>query len=229
MDLDDLQQAIHSLYEGDTDTPSDGDDDYILRTRLINAAINRWENEKGVLWNELWVDLADAADGDKATTATTYKYDCPTDFKFPGGYVRTYSTVGNSTYYSVVPPEKFQLYDNEDKNIVTFIGNPSDGYDVKFLDTQSSGLTISYQYYKNADSLSLTSDIPEMSDPYFIVYYVLSRLYELDNRQAFAEKAFREAEMRLSQMRVKNMQPAFYQDSRIEDWATEQGLGGFGV
>lgn len=223
-----LQQAIHSLYEGDTDVPSEGEEDYTVRTRLMNAAINRWEHEDGILWNELKVDLTDAADGDKTTSDGTLVYDCPTDFKFIEGYVRLVDS-GDSTYFTVVPAEKLQLFDNEDKKICSIIGNPKDGYDLKFLDDPDGAYTIKYSYYKNADTLSATTDVPEMSDPYFIVYFVLSRLYENDNRLGLATKSFQEAEARLRQMRARNMQSGWYQDSRVEDYDTEQGVGGFGV
>lgn len=228
MTLDQVQQAIHTLYEGDTDVPVFGDDDYTTRTRLSNAAINRWEREDGVLWNELWVKLADAADGTKTTSASTYQYACPTDFAFPGGYVRLFTTAGQSTYYSVIEPGKAQLWDNEDRKVCYFTGNPGDGYYVNFLDTHDASLTISYEYYKTADTLSNTTDVAEMADPYFMVYFSVSRLYELDNRISLSQKAFQEAESRLSQMRLRNMQPTWYQDSRVEDNEFEQGVAGFG-
>lgn len=229
MTLDQLQEAIHTLYEGDTDTPTSSDDDYSVRTNLINAGINRWEHEDGMLWNELFVKLADASDGDKTTTADTTSYDCPTDFAFPGGYVRLYTTAGQSTYYSVIEPGKAQLLDNQDKNVCWFEGDPQNGYDLKFLDTHDASQTISYEYYKSADTLSSGSDVAEIKDPYFLVYYVVSRLYELDNRITLSQKAFQEGEQRMSQMRSRNMQPGWYQDSRLEDLDNESGIGGFGV
>lgn len=229
MTLNSIQAAIHALYEGDTDTPTSGDDDYTLRTSIVNAGINRWEHEEGVLWNELWVSLDDAVDGTKTTSAATYSYSCPTDFRFPGGYVRLVDSNSQSTYFSVIPVEKAQLYDNENKNICWFTGNPQDGYKVNFLDTQTASQTISYEYYKTADTLSSSTDVPEMVDPYFLVYFAVSRLFELDGQFPSSTKAFQEAEARLSQMKVRNMQSTWYQDARVEDWSTEQGVGGFGV
>jgi len=229
MNLTAIQQAIHTLYEGDTDVPSSSEEDYSVRTRLINAAINRWEKEDGVLWNELWVKLSDAADGDTTTADGTLSYDCPSDFHMPGGYVRLVDANGSSTYYMVYPPHKAQLFDNEDKKVCWFDGNPSSGYDLNFLDDPDGSYTISYEYYKLADSLSSGTDIPEMGDPYFIVYFVLSRLYEIDGQMANATKAFQESESRLAQMKARNMQMGWYQDSRIEDWDLEQGVSGFGV
>ena len=226
--LDGIQESIHSFYEGDVDVPASSDDDYTVRTRLCNAAINRWEQEDGILWNELWVKLSDAADGTKTTT-TALTYACPTDFAFPGGFVRLYTTAGQSTYYSVIEPGKAQLWDNENHKVCWFTGSPQDTYTLNFLDAPVSGQTISYEYYKTADTLSDTTDVPEMKDPYFIVYYVVSRLYELDNRVSLSQKAFQEAEQRMSQMRTKNMQSTWNQESRVDDSDSLMGYGGFGV
>lgn len=228
MTLDGIVQAVWTLYEGDTDTPSSGEEDYTLITRLANAAINRWEHEDGVFWSELWVNLTDAADGDKTSADGTLAYDCPTDFLRPGGYVRLVDSNSNSKYFSVIPIEKVQLFDNEDKQICYFTGNPQDGFTLNFLDDPDGTYTIYYEYYKSADTLSATSDIPEMSDPYFIVYFVISRMYELDGQQGSSSKAFQESEARLAQMRTRNFQEPNWQDNRIEDLTTEQGFGGFG-
>lgn len=219
----DIQDQIHYMYEGDIETPSSGDDDYTLRLGLENAAINRWENEDGMLWNELWVKVQDAADGDKTTDGSASSFDCPSDFKFPGSYVRV-----GSTYYTVIPQEKVPQYTTTTEKVCYFTGNPQNGYDLNFLTAPDSD-TLYYEYYKTADSLSDTTDIPEMSDPYFIVYFVVSRLFELDGQTKNAMKAFQEAEARLVQMKTRNMQAPWYQDSRVEDKGYQDGVGGFGL
>lgn len=224
----DIQDAIHTMYEGDTDTPTSTDDDYLSRRTLIDAGINRWEQYEGTQWNELRVKLTDAADGDKTTSDGTLVYDCPTNFVFPGGYVRL--NIGTTyQYYQVVPYEKIQLYDNNDKKICYFSGNPQDGYDLTFLDDPDGAYTISYEYYKSADTISATTTVPEMSDPYFLVYFVVSRLLQQDNRPQLAREYFTEAEARLQQMKVKNMTTAHWQGNTLMDRDFDQGIGGFGV
>lgn len=223
-----IQTQIHYMYEGDSEVPTSSDEDYILRRGLINAGINRWENENGILWNELWVKVADASDGDKTTDGTSSSFDCPTDFKFPGGYVRIQDSDGNETYYSVVKQEKLQMYTDSNKKVCYFTGNPSSGYDLNFLSAPPAG-TLNYEYYKTAEQMDAATDVPEMSDPYFLVYFVISRLFEMDGQTSNSMKAFQEAEARLIQMKTRNMQSAWYQDSRVEDKDFADGVQGFGL
>ena len=59
----DLQDQIHTLYENDPDTPASTEDDYLIRRRLMNVMVNRWENIMGTLWNELWTNTSVVSTG----------------------------------------------------------------------------------------------------------------------------------------------------------------------
>lgn len=223
-----FQTNCHYLYQGDTAAPSDGDDDYTVRRGLLEAAINRWESEKGVLWRELWVMLSDAADGDKTTVADQTSYDCPSDFRFIGGFVRLVDAAGNSDYYWVIKPESAELYRNEDEPVCFVTGNKSGGYDLQFITAPTAGLTIEYPYYKEPDIPDATTDVIEMADPWFCVYFVLSKLHELDGEGDRAMKAFAEADAILRSMKTKNVMPPFVQPSAVPDRDFEIGYDGFG-
>jgi hypothetical protein len=229
MTLDQIVQAAYSIYEGDADTPASGEDEYTLATRYSNAAINMWYREGGMLWNELWVKLEDAATGDKTTADGTLVYDCPTDFHFPGGHVRLVDAAGVSKYFSVITQEKSQLFDQLSDSVCWFTGNPQDGYDLNFLNDPDGTYTISYEYYKTPTELSATSDVPEMTDPYFIVWYVVWRLYKNDGQHDESNEAKDIWIGKLSQMKDQNIMPAWYQDNRIEDRNFDTGGSGFGV
>ena len=104
MTLQEFQDRTHVLYQGDDSTPESTSTDWAVRLNLLKAAISAWDNEKGILWNELWTQLSDAADGDKTVVASTVDYDCPSDFRFLGAYVRTTDSNGDHTYWTVVKP-----------------------------------------------------------------------------------------------------------------------------
>lgn len=163
---------INTLLELDSSAPSSGEEDYTVWTDLINSAVNIWENEEGVLWNELYVELADAADGEKTTDGTN-TYDLPALFKFPNsGYVWIGSGT-NKTAYKVIKQRDKQLYENSDGKWCYFTTtklqfNPNLA--------MSTGDTIRYSYYKKATALATSSDTFEMSDPMFAVFYALSVL-----------------------------------------------------
>ncbi len=228
-----IQDAIHTLYEGDTDTPSSTDEEYLARRRLINAAIDRWESYENTDWSELFVSLADAADGDTTLVDGTSAYDCPSDFKRIVGFVRT-SDGDSSTYYAAKRNVEDQLYDNstDTPNFYYVTGNPSDGYKINLHPTPDSGNagdTISYEYFKEATEISATTDTPEMNDPYFVVYFVLSRLFRNDGRHGEATEARMDAENRLKNMKTRNMTKGWFQNETIPDRHFAQGVGGFGT
>jgi len=219
------QASLHMLYEGNNDTPESTDADYLTRRGLLNIAIAIWEKE--ALWRELFVKLADASDGDKTTTADDADYDCPTDFLFPVGFLR----IGTS-YYPFKDVTKYQLIRSSDTSTYFYYitGNKNTGYDIHLHPTPSStGDTLSYEYYKSATSLSATSSVFEMSDPYFAIYFALSKLLEQDGRIGEAQKAFMEANARLERMKEINMTIPFYQENQVPDEAFSRGVKGFGA
>lgn len=215
----DLQTAIHTIYESDATTPETTDDDYIIRRRLLNVMINRWEYNTGTLWNELWTTTALVGTGATLTLATgTQTYTAPTSFRFPGGYVRVYN--GTSLYktYRVVKPEEAQVLG--DQEYAYFRGNPSSGFTLVLSPTipaDMNGMTITYDYYKRASALGATTDTPEMGDPYYAVWGAVAELYKADNNIALYQSAIAEAEERLKQMTTQNLMYANYQDWGIQD------------
>ena len=215
--LDHAVDYINSLYEADSTAPTSGDEDYTVWTALINISINIWESEEGVLWNELFIKLADAPDGDTTITASTWSYDCPSLFKFHAcGYVRV-GTGTNKTYYKVIKPQDKQLYDNNSDNWCYFL-NGSLEFNPNC--TLTTGATINYEYYASATKMTTSTDEFQMSDPMFAVFYVLSVLKQEEGDPQPANIA----SQKLESMKTLNEMPSWFQSEPPTD--TE---GGFGV
>lgn len=229
MTLQTYQDILHSLYQGDTSTPESTSTDWAVRLNLLKAAINAWDNEKGILWNELWTQLSAAADGGKTVIAATVDYDCPSDFRFLGAYVRTTDSSGDHTYWTVVKPEKSELFKNEDAELCFITGNKKTGFDLHFGKQPTAGHTINYPYYKEPFEPSAANNVIEMSDPHFAIYFALAKLHELDGEGDRAMLAMSQAEARLQSMRARNMMPPHYQDGYVPDRDFEIGVPGFGV
>jgi hypothetical protein len=225
-----ILNAVYALYEGDTENWETTSDEYLAGRVYCNVAINRWERLEGIRWRDLFTTLSAAADGDKTLTAGDYDYDCPSDFRFVAGGVRTIDTSGNSTYFNVIPPEKVAQMDDTSGNWCYFTGSVKDGFILHFNPdlTLSTGHTIAYEYYKSATTFTETTSVSEMSDPYFIVYFVLSRFFENDGEDGKAMKAFQEAEARLDQMRTENMIMALDTEDNIDELNNTRGTSGFG-
>jgi hypothetical protein len=136
----------------------------------------------------------------------------------------------DSTYYTVVKPEKAELFRNEDESICFFTGNKKIGYNLNFITAPTTaGLTIEYPYYKEPYIPSAATNVFEMSDPWFAVYLSLSKLHELDGEGDRASLALAMAQSKLSAMRTRNSMAPHYQDNYVPDRDFEVGRGGFGV
>uniref|UniRef100_A0A6M3IGL7 Uncharacterized protein n=1 Tax=viral metagenome TaxID=1070528 RepID=A0A6M3IGL7_9ZZZZ len=202
-DLDDSIDFINTLLELDSTAPSEGDEDYTVWMNLLNVAVNLWEWEEGMLWKELYVQLSDAADGDKTTEADTYEYDCPTDFRFPNSSFVWLGTGTNKTAYKVIDITDLQLYENNKGNWCYFIVGATSTLNFNPNLTVEAGDTISYNYYKDATALTTGADTFDMADPMFAVYYALA---ELTKEEGNAE-ALNIAAQKLEAMKTKNVMP----------------------
>jgi len=228
MTLQQYQQILHSLYQGDVEYPTSADDEWTHRTNLLAAGIAAWGNEKGILWSELWKMNSDG-DGDTTVVAATLDYDCGSDFRFPGGFVKTVDSGGLETFWEVISPQKAELYVGQGVKKCYFTGNKATGFDLHFLSQPTAGHTIEYPYYKEPATVDDAAEVIEMSDPYFAIYFALSKLHEIDGEGDRSTKALQEAQARLLNMRTRNIMPAWYQDNKTADRDWDLGTGGFGV
>lgn len=218
--LDDYMEMLSALYNASATEPESGEEDYSVWTYLANLAINVWENEEGMLWNELYVKLADAATGDKTTSSADFSYVVPTDFKFPAsGYVWLGSGT-NKVPYKVIKQEEVQLHENDSDRWCYFLldGSPTLEFNPNL--TISGGETISYMYYKNASKLTTGSSTFEMSDPMFAVYYALSELKKEEGNSGELQLS----SQKLNAMKSKNEMTGWYQPDQLTDKQTS----GFG-
>jgi len=219
MTLQESMQLIHTLVEGNTDYPATSEDLYLTRLNRIKIAVRNWENEDNVLWNELFVSLADASDGDKTISSGTAQYDPPSDFKFPLGYLRLVDSSSNSTYYKLIKPGDVQLYDDSSTKIWYVTGNDSAGYKINISPTPGSaenGYTIQYEYYKQATVPSSESDVIEASDPMYVVYWAASEELREEN-PALSDYYMQVAINKLNAMKLKNDAPTWWQESGLND------------
>lgn len=196
---------LNTLYNGSSTPPQSGEEDYIVWTDLLNVAISLWENDEGMHWRELFVELADSADGDKTTDGTN-SYDLPTLFKFPNSAYVWIGTGTNKVPFKVIRIQDKQLYEKNSERWCYFTPTT-----LKFNPnvTMGTGGTISYNFYKKATALSSGSDTFEMSDPMFAVYYALSEL----KKEEGDTSASAIATQKLESMRTLNFETAEHQEN----------------
>lgn len=206
MNVDEIQQQIHVLYEGDVDYPSNpSDEDFQIRLRLINLAIHEWEQTPNVLWRELIQSLDDINSNaaEKQVESGKNKYHCPDNL------ARMYEGVIyiDGLELIEIPIEKRQeMIKEKVKNVFYLSDNPSSGYYVNFLGVNTSSLAgknMSYSYIKTAKQMISPVDIPECSDPNYIVHRVVSELYAQDGDPK-STKELQISQSLLSGMIVRN-------------------------
>lgn len=206
MTENELIDIVYDLYETDTTGWDTTSEEYLAARAYANVAIARWEKYDNTTWRDLWATLTANTQSSpvlvKTLTAGTYTYTCPTDFIRPASWVRTGSA---PQYWEVIDPKKVGDLDESEAFFCYFTGNVKDGFTLNFNPnkTLTTGDAISYEYYKAATTFTAITSETEMSDPYFIVYYVLARFLKNDGED-YSEEG-NQADDLLENMRVVNM------------------------
>lgn len=241
--------AIQLQALNDPTPPAFNSQEYLIYGQMIaNLAIPTWENERGTLWNELWVPEVNYATIAVQTDGSPQTFSLPQDFKFIGdGYIwvnypgGTPSQPQSRSFKVKMLPE---LSLNNLQNIPEFYvyGNAINGFTLQTgwvpqADQAEIGATITFRYYKHAaiptfdsqGNLTDTSDVPEMSDPNFIIYKVAAQVnaanYNMNLYQIFEDKA----NYSLLQMRAGNDMASNFMDDYVKDIDGLTGTGLVGV
>lgn len=233
----DLINAIQLQALNDPTPPVSGTQEYQIYGQMIaNLAIPTWENERGVLWNELWVNEVNYATIQVQTDNQPQQIGLPADFKmmgdgfvwvnYPGG--TTAQPAVRSFPVKMLPEMSLNYLQNLPEFYVT--GNNVTGFNlvtgwVPQTGNAEIGATISFRYYKTASkpnfdsagNLTNATAKPEMSDPNFIIYKVAAQVnaanYNMNLYQIFEDKA----NYTLQQMRTANDMSTNFQDDYVKD------------
>lgn len=211
-----LQQIIHRLYEGNVDYPDSTSDDYLLRRGYINDSANEWAYNSGnIMWRELFKNVSDS-DGDDTTT-TAIVYDMPSDYVFMASRL----SIGGNFYTFSQPQEVANRQDRNETRFFWITGKPN-AYQLNISEAVDAGGAIEYSYYKQPTLVTTTTDVLDMSRPYFAVYYTLARLYEQDLNTAMMSVYENKAKGILDEMLVANEIPPYMYGFSVPDtdWQT---------
>ncbi len=218
-------QEIHKIYQGDLDYPAPTSADFLVRLSYANEAINTWESEKGIFWNELFTTQS-------TTLPSSLSFNAPATLKFPASYLYVYDSSGDYSLFSFLRPweAKFNNKLSSGEQIYWMTGAGS----AKIVNINPAptvandliGRTAKFDYYKFAATFATgleTTEI-EMSDPYYIIEWVLFRLFSNDQDSNRSSLHFNIANNKMNGMRIVNEINPFLQSSKILDYG-----GGFGV
>lgn len=200
----DLQSRIHKKYEKNSSTPASTSEDYLVRRSFLNDAIETYSGrakEENIQWDELFVDLADAATGDKTTTANDATYAMPDDFVEMSSLV---TVDGNFYVFKKNDDVILAQTNNSSEKFYWITGSEKTGYILHLNPTPTAaGLTIAYSYYKLPTLFTATTSTTEIKKPYFLIYDVLSVLFE-EERPDISTKYAQKAKALMDQMIIQN-------------------------
>ena len=228
MDLDALFAAYYVQYRTEADTPNSADDEYIIFTGLANEAINRWANYDNTFWKELYTTLQISEDGENIIVDGQTEYQTPDDMRIAGGYVRLFDENGTTKYrIPIIEPQEAQ-FRSDLNNYCYFIGDPNNGFTLVLnpapTDAAMVDLNMDYVYYKKPTLLAEGSDVPDMSQPYFIVHRALANRFR-GSRNPYYQSAKNDAEDVLRTMQLENNSGNWADPWKL----TDHSSGRFGV
>ena len=194
--------------------PVFGDREYTAAIYRANSAIRKWDRIDGMLWREL-ITILSAQDttvmplASKTIQSGTVSYAAPTNMRKPPAEVWFYNGTNYSRVKVISPKEMSGL--NEIASYATFIGSANTGYSMKIsnaLSVEYDGRLVDYLYIKKPTMFTISStpaaQIPEMSDPNFIVQSILAGAFATA-RNGFGYKvADKEASTALLNMKIEN-------------------------
>lgn len=224
MNQDELFAAYYLQYRTEADTPNSEDDEYKVFTGLANEGINRWSNYDNTFWKELWQTLQISGDGDLNLVAGQNEYECPEDMRIAGGKIRVFDNNGATQMrIPIIEPQDAQFM-GDMASYAFFTGDPNNGFTLTIngeISVDMDGLNMNYIYYRKPDLLTAGggTDLPQMSQPYFIVHRALANRFR-GSRNPYYQSAKNDAEDILKTMQMENNSGTWADPWKLADNST---------
>ena len=203
--------SIYKRFEKTDEAPDTSGEDYIVRMEYVNAAIDKWENELGIQWKELFSTLSQTLVSgvyDDNTGTGTLQY-----FKRPAGYL----WIGEDKYQYVRPERvEKEVEMNAGKKIYTVTGSKGT-YAIHVYPSTSGAFTLNYVKRAQKYSTGVETEEIEMSDPEFCIYDVLAQLYLEDDNTTQASVVQQVAGAKMDAMKLENERDPFNNNNNFPD------------
>lgn len=213
----DCLKSIYKRFEKSSDEPDTTSEDFIVRLEYCNASIEKWENELGIKWKELYGNLSGTLVNGVCNNQTTLA-----DFKEPAGFLK----IGNDKYQYVRPEmvEKEQR-NNASKKIYTVTGSKG-SFSINVYPVVDGSFTLDYRKYATFYSTGEETTPIQMSDPSFIIHDVLAQLYLDDDNGTQANVEIQVAGAKMEAMKLNNEVDPFNNNN---NFPSDDNFDGFGV
>ena len=204
MDFQQIYENYYTLYRGESQVPSATDDEFTIGLRLANTAIGRWASVDNVFWKELYSTNLTSVGPNDILTTSSLNYTTPDDTQAVAGIVELKDGTTVKDTITVVDTALVYQYDNM-QQFCYFVGDPTNGFTLRFNKPVEAGLSIDYIYYKKPTYFVDGSSTTEMSDPWYIVHSMLANRFRVSRNFGAYQTALRDAEEALKNMQQANM------------------------
>lgn len=208
-------EEIYLDFEKSIDAPDKTSEDYLVRLRFVRKSIEKWANEMGVEWRELYGTITDTM-----TSGVFNDQNVLSDFVRPAGFLRI-----GSDKYEYVRPEKVEeeqrLYPT--KKIYTVTGSLGT-FSINAYPSITGTFSLDYRKLPTLFYTGNETTHIQMSDPTFIIHEVLAQLYLDDDNSTQASVELQVASAKLDAMKLQNELKPFNHGNTYGD-VEFQGFG----
>jgi len=211
--------AYYTAYRAESEVPDSTDDEYITGMRFANEAVNYWSNYENTYWKELFKTLVGADDGDKLIVTGKTTYECPSDMREVGGFVKILNSDAVAVRnIPIVEPQDVQFM-SASSQFCYFTGDPTTGFILNINlvpGTSINGGQINYVYYKKPNLFTTDTDTSEVPNGYFIVNRMLANRFRV-SRNPYYNSALRDAENDIRTMQADNNSGSWANPWKVSD------------
>ena len=206
MTLEDILMGVQVNIDQSNDPIDWDDDDTKVRINLINRGIRTWAADNVTRWQELYQT-------EEIGTITQNS----TEFSLPDDFVLLEAVWLDGDRVEVREPQ----YAKDNGLYVFVTGNKIDGYNLNLgwkVDEKDAqlGKNIKVLYYREPVQLVKHKDVPEMSDPNYLIAYASAEAMVSDDLNIYT-KFTSDAQVLLANMRERNLQIAQGQEDSVFD------------
>lgn len=218
MNFKEILTEYYTIFRGTaTKIPVEGDREYVLALNLANSAIRKWDRADGQLWRELWTTAVLDGSAD-LTTITGSEYAAPNNMRKPPAFI----SVGGRRL-PVLQPHEAQNYSSLSA-FAYFAGTANKGYTM-YSEVSPTGLDIDYPYLKKPTLMKNDKSVPDMSDPNFMIQYMLAQRFAQERNGFGFRAAKQEADRALQNMKIENNTGTYGNASNVGQSGAGWGVG----
>lgn len=208
LNVTELQKRINAIVQEDSDSPTAGGEDWNLYLKYLNMSQTEWQ--ESYEWPSLYKEVNTMTSQSTGNVTVSM----PSDFRKIDGFLKIVDGTNTTGTYSQIDPQKRDQFASTDKYFFV-LGYPGSYSMVINPGTHSSGASIFYSYWANANSLASPTDVSMCPEPDYLVQRSIAYLWETRDDPRFVQ-AKTESSRILTRMLENELTKGHSYDDRIQ-------------